>query len=120
MVFAAFGLTPRQKVDLGGRRRDAFGEEFAAEERVDQRRLAGVELADDDEQKELVELTKRLGQGPAFVGGDIVAVEGRGNLGEEVPLLADDLLVLRGEDGVEHETECSAPAARTLRIMNFE
>ena len=41
---------------LRRRRGDAFLEDALADERVDERALAGVELADDDEEEELVEL----------------------------------------------------------------
>lgn len=53
----------RQDVDPIGRRRRPLRQERLAEQRVDQRRLAAVELADDDQQEELVELL----QGPAQV-----------------------------------------------------
>ncbi len=46
--------------DDGGRRRDAFLHQRLADERVDERALARVELADDDEQEQLVELRDRL------------------------------------------------------------
>ena len=45
--------------DDGGRRRDAFLHQRLAHERVDERAFAGIELADDDQQKELVELRDR-------------------------------------------------------------
>ncbi len=91
-------------------------EEFATEQGVDQRRLAGVELADDDEQEELVELTQALGEGPALVGGDIVAFEGRRNLGEQLALVAQEILLFGGRGWCQAWQEFSAPAARTLRI----
>ena len=50
------------EVDLRRRRRDAFVERRAAEQRVDERALAGVELADDDQEEQLVELAHRLGE----------------------------------------------------------
>ena len=53
------------EVNLRGRRRHAFVEDRAAEQRVDERALAGVELADDDEEEELVELADGFGEGGA-------------------------------------------------------
>ena len=50
------------EVNLRRRRGDALVEDLAAEQRVDERALAGVELADDDEEEQLVELPDRLGE----------------------------------------------------------
>ena len=41
---------------LRRRRGDTFLEDTLSDERVDERALAGIELADDDEEEELVEL----------------------------------------------------------------
>ena len=49
-----------QEVNANGRRRGAFLKQLLPEQRVDERRLAGVELAHDHQQKELVELPARL------------------------------------------------------------
>ena len=53
------GRAVANQLDARGGRRHAFLEHALAEQRVDERALAGVELADDDEQEELVELTHR-------------------------------------------------------------
>ena len=52
-------LAVLQHVDLRRGRRDPFGDHLAAEQRVDEGALAGVELADDDQEEELVELLDR-------------------------------------------------------------
>ncbi len=57
-----------QHVNRRRRRRHAFLQDRLADERVDERALAGVELADDDQQEELVELADRRGQ-RRLVGG---------------------------------------------------
>ena len=51
-----------QHLDLCRRRRDPFCEDRLAEQRVDERALPGVELADDDQQEQLVELADRRGE----------------------------------------------------------
>ena len=62
--------TVADEVNVRGRRRDAFVEHARAEQGVDERALAGVELADDDEEEELVELPHRLGErGGVWTGG---------------------------------------------------
>ena len=53
-------LAVLQDVDLRGRRRDPLVRDRRADERVDERALAGVELADDDEEEQFVELLDRL------------------------------------------------------------
>ena len=56
---ALFFITVAQQVDLRSRRGDAFLEQFAAQQRVDERTLARVKLADYDQQKELIDLQDR-------------------------------------------------------------
>ena len=51
------------------RRRDAFFHQRLADERVDEGAFPGVELADDDEEKELVELGNGLVEGLLLIGG---------------------------------------------------
>ena len=53
---------------LRGRGRDPFLQHRLADEGVDERALAGIELADDDEEKELVELADRRASA-RLVGG---------------------------------------------------
>ncbi len=60
--------TVSNEVNLRRRRRDAFFEDPRAEQRVDERALAGIELAHDDEQKELIQLTDGFRQRCGIVG----------------------------------------------------
>ena len=53
------GRAVANQLDARGGRGHAFLEHALAEQRVDERALAGVELADDNEHEELVELTDR-------------------------------------------------------------
>ena len=69
------------EMKLRGRRGDPFVEHGAAEERVDERALAGVELADDDEEEELVELADGFGEGRR--------VRGCGRHGRQLDLQVD-------------------------------
>ena len=57
--------------DDGSRRRDAFLHQRLADERVDERALAGVELADDDQQEQLVELRDGLVERFLLVGAGV-------------------------------------------------
>ena len=57
-----------EQLDLRCRRRHAFLEEALAEQRVDERALSGVEFADDDDEKEVVELADGRQQRGAIVG----------------------------------------------------
>ena len=57
------GLAPREHLDSSGRGRGALFDQFLACQRVDEGALAGVELADDDDEKELVEAARRFRQG---------------------------------------------------------
>ena len=121
-LFAAVGLAPDQKVDLGGGRGHPFFEETTPEQGVDHRRLAGVELADDDDEKELIELTDGVGQGAAVAGVDLTALEHRGDLGQEGALVADEILLLRSQNCVQHYLECSAlsRAHFEFSVLSFE
>ncbi len=66
-------LAVAQQVDLVGRRRHALRLERLAEQGVDESRLAGVELAGDDQQEQLVQLANRIDQSGAAgrVGGAV-------------------------------------------------
>ena len=56
----AFLVTVAQPMNPGCRRRDAFRQQSLAEQCVDESALSGVELTDNDQQKELVQLTNGL------------------------------------------------------------
>ena len=58
--FVGRGRAVPHEMNPRRRRRDAFFEQAVAEQRVDERALARVELADDDQEKQFVELPRRL------------------------------------------------------------
>ena len=60
---------------LRRRRRDALFEDARADEGIDEGALAGVELADDHEEKQPIELRDRPLERRAVVGGDVEAGE---------------------------------------------
>ena len=61
----------------GGRRRHALLHQRLADQRVDERALAGVELADHDEQEQLVELGDGLIEGLLLIVGGVDARQRR-------------------------------------------
>ena len=84
------------------RRRGAFVEHLAADERVDEAALAGIELADDDDEEELVEAPDRLGQG-ILIGGPAVEPRERAlETSETLALLGEKRLVIRCQNAREH------------------
>ena len=91
-----------EHVDLRGRRRDAFLRDRAADERVDERALAGVEFADDDEQEELVELLDRAVERLLVFGRSIETRERRAEPREHASLLADQLILGAGQNPGQH------------------
>ena len=60
-----------------------------ADQRVDHRRLAGVELADDDQQEQLIQGARGLPQDPQVVGRGIEAGQRLAQIVEQRPLRAD-------------------------------
>src|SRR6185436_1333646 len=101
------GLAVAEQVDGGGGRRDAFFEHGAAEQSVDERALAGVELADDDEQEQLVELADRLGERGAVVGLGLDAPERHLQLAESGTLLGEQGLLVPAEQADGHAADPS-------------
>ena len=75
-----------EQVDPVGGGRDPFGQHALAEQRVDEARLAGVELAGHDEEEESRELVARLAEAAEVVGLDVGA-EARERGGEAVEQL---------------------------------
>ena len=91
-----------QHVDLRGRRRDAFFDDTRASQRVDERALAGIELADDDEQEKLVELLNRAIQGRLVLGRGAEAHEGRAKARQDLSFLSEELFLCFIEDFRQH------------------
>ena len=79
------------------------------------RALAGVELADDDEQEELVELSDRLGERGAVVGRGLDAPERHLQLAERGALLGEERLLVLAQQADGHPNDLRrrrAPSAR--------
>jgi len=90
------------QVDAGGGRGDPLLQEPAAQEGVDEGALAGVELAGDDEQEELVELARRALEGRLVLGRGVEAGERPAQLGEQPPVLGEQLVLSAVEDAPQH------------------
>ena len=78
------------------------GDHPAAEQRVDERALAGVELADDDEQEQLVELLDRAVERLLMFGGGVEPAQGDTQPREDAALLLEELILRGGEDLRQH------------------
>ncbi len=92
------------EVDAGGGRGDPLFEDLAAEQGVDEGALAGVELAGDDEEEELVELPGGPLEGLLVLGR---GVEPRQCLPEschQPAVLGQQLLFLLFEDPPQHRS----------------
>ena len=92
------GVAVLQHVDLRGGRRDPFGDHLAAEQRVDEGALAGVELADDDEKEQLVELLDRAVERLLMLRCSVEPGQRRPQPREETPLVLEQLVLGRRED----------------------
>ena len=89
-----------EEVDPVGGGRDPFGKHALAEQRVDEARLAGVELAGHDEQEESRELVARLAEAAEIVGLDVAAEarERRREALEQLLLAAPEVLLPLRQD----------------------
>ena len=85
-----------------GGRRNALGQHLLAEQGIDQRGLAGVELADDDQQEQLVELQDRLLERVEGLTRHVERAERGARVGERGFLFAQELCLRFGQDGLEH------------------
>ena len=87
------GLGPElQHVHLRGRRRHAFLQHARAEQGVDERALARVELADDDDEEELVELLDRPRERGDAVGRCVEPAERVAQRRQGPPLVGEQRL----------------------------
>ena len=86
-----------QHVNPRGGRRDAFVKDGLAGKRVDERALAGVELADHDEQEELVELPDRRGQRRLVLRAGAESRQRVAELAKQLPSIVQLSLELGGE-----------------------
>ena len=85
---AVVGVTPSSITALAG-------------QRVDEGALAGVELADDDEQEQLVELLDRALERRHVLVAGAEAHEARPQVVEDAPLLADHFLLSRIDESLQ-------------------
>ena len=95
-------LAVLQDVDLRRRRRHAFLGDLAADERVDEGALAGVELADDHQEEELVELGDRGLERLLVLPRRVEPGEGDAQAAEHRALLAKQLILWRGQNLRQH------------------
>jgi len=100
-----------QQLHVGGRGGHPLLEDAFPEQRVDERALARVELADDDEQEEVVELLQRLPQRGVVVGLRVGARQRAEQLLQHAAHAADDLRLLRRQHagGVAHGGSILSP-----------
>ena len=96
------GLAVLQHVDLRRRRRHALFDDPAADQRVDEGALAGVELADDHQQEQLVELLDRLLERGLMFGRGVEPRERDAEAGEDPPLLLEQLVLVGREELGQH------------------
>jgi len=113
-------LAPGDMVDLRRRRCHPFGKHRLAEESVDERALAGVELTDDHQQKELVELAHGIGKGPQVFRTGVTWLQPRRHFGKELALRRQQLVLLRVEDRFQHGSILARPDGREFGIRNSE
>ncbi len=74
-----------------------------ADERVDERAFAGIELADDDEQEQLVELGDRLVERFLLVVGRVDPCERGAQPHQQGPLLPKKSVLFAGEHAGQHK-----------------
>ena len=87
-----------QHVHARGGRRGALLQHPLADQRVDEGALAGIELADHDQQEQLVEAADRLGQ-RVLIGGLGPGARQRAlQAAEALALVGEQRVVIRGED----------------------
>ena len=89
MICAVVGVTP-------------FLRDRAADERVDEGALAGVEFADDDQQEQLVELLDRAIERLLMLRRRVEARECRAQPREHAALLAHQLILCAGQNPGQH------------------
>ncbi len=95
-------LAVLQHVDLRRRRRHAFLGDLAADQRVDEGALAGVELADDHQEEQLVELGDGRLERLLMLAGGVEPGERDAQAAEHRPLLAKQLILWRRQNLRQH------------------
>jgi len=95
-------FTKTNQGDAGGGGGDAFGQHLFAQHGVDQGAFAGVEFANDHDQKEFVELIDRL---PQILQGVITEVEGPQriqNLVQALLFVLQEKQLVIGQESLAH------------------
>ena len=88
-----------QDADLGRGGGHALGQKALAQHGVDERRLAAVELADDDQQEELVELLERALERSLILWGDLKAGQGQLKALQRLFFVLQELRLFAVQDG---------------------
>ena len=89
------GVAELKDVDLRRRRGHALFDDPAAKERVDECALAGVEFADDHQEKELVELLDRLLEGGLMFGCGVELRKREAEASEDPALFFQKFVLIR-------------------------
>ena len=91
-----------QHGDDGRRRRDPFGQQRLPDQSIDKRAFAGIELADHDEKKQLVELSNGLVERFLLLDARVDAGERSPEPHQEDPLFAQECLLRRRKNARQH------------------
>ena len=91
-----------QHGDDGRRRRDAFLHQRLADEGIDERALARVELADDDKQEQLVELRNRLVERLLLFDSGVDPRERGTQPHQQGPFFSQECILFVGKDARQH------------------
>ncbi len=98
-------------VDVGGGGGDPLLQDLAPQQRVDEGALAGVELAGDDEQEELVELQRRPLEGRLVLRRGVEARQRLPQIAEQTTVFGQKLVLISIENAPQH----GLPPARRER-----
>ena len=85
-----------QQLDLAGRGQHTFGQQTLAQHGVEKGRLARVELAHHDEQKQLVELVQRLLESAEIFIGRAQTDQQHAQVFQQAALAAQQLILFSG------------------------
>jgi hypothetical protein len=110
-----------EQADPGGGGGHALLQHALAEQGVDERALARVELADHHEEEQLVELAERAQEGVLVVSLHVEPGQHRSQVGQELALLREQGLLAPGEDPLLHvraPKRLGEPPARRLRCAH--
>ena len=89
-------------VDVGGGGGDPLLEDLAPQQSVDEGALAGVELAGDHEEEELVELERRPLEGRLVLARRVEPHQGLLEVAEQPPVLGQQLVLIPIENAPQH------------------